>query len=268
MKDARTQTRSLTAGLIALIFVSLTVKADETRFLSQLHDFRIINFIALSAYYQYSASGDKTTLNEIVAAINNANSAMNAIAEDKSSALSEEQTQQLVTEFDKFKELMRQNINDVRQRGYPDLRLLSEMADQTVTLSTISSELYDLAREGVGANPDERVEIARSAAVMMARMMSKYSARSNSSVAESFQGADSELALDQQAKQFDQLVEKLVKTPSSGELKKAIDSVQTKWMFIRGSYINFNDNNVPFLIDHYSRGILKSLHEAIALLTA
>lgn len=266
MKDARLRTRSLIASLILLLFASLTAKADESQLLSTIHTFRISNFVSLNAYYQFSANSDTNTLNEVVESINSANSAMNAINESSTDALTETQLSQLTTEFDKFKNLMRQNINDVRQNGYPDMRLMSEMANQAQILGNISTELYALAHQSSQTTSDDRVEAARSAAVLMAQMMSKYSARSNSSVAQTFQGAASEVPLDEQAKNFDTLMDRLNAGNPTGNLEKIIDSVSSKWQFIRSSYINYNDDNVPFIIDRYSKGILEGLANAIALM--
>ena len=51
-----------------------------------------------------------------------------------------------------------------------------------------------------------------------------------------------------------------------GPLKTALDDLTSKWQFIRNSYINYNDNNVAFVIDRYSKGILRGLETTIGLL--
>ncbi|WP_166263695.1 hypothetical protein [Marinobacter caseinilyticus] len=266
MKDARLRTRSLIAGLSLLLIASFSVKAEESPLLDNIHAFRISNFIGLNAFYQFSANGATDILNEVVESINSANSALNTVNESGTDVLNSDQLGELTTEFDKFKNLMRQNINDVRKNGYPDIRMMSELADQAQALGDISTELYASARESSETDTDDRVEAARSAAVLMAQMMSKYSARSNSSVAQTFQGAATATPLDKQAVEFDQLMDRLNAGSASGELKKTIDSVSSKWQFIRGSYVNYNDDNVPFIIDRYSKGILDGLANTIAML--
>ena len=74
--------------------------------------------------------------------------------------------------------------------------------------------------------------------------------------------------LDEQAKTFDQLLSSLRAGSTNGELKTALDDVASKWQFIRGSYINYNENNVGFVIDRYSKGIIEGLTNAIDLLRA
>lgn len=263
------RTRASLAALFAcvLIFSPLTSRAAENPLLSSLHDFRISNFEALNAYYQFSVNGSTETLNDIVASINASNTEMNSISGKASGLLNDGQIARLNEDFDKFKDLMRQNINDVRQNGYPDLRLVSDMANQAVTLSKTSAEMYDIVRTSESVTTDKRVEAARGAAVLMAQMMSKYSARSTSSVSQTFQGADTEEPLDEQAMQFDTLLSEVAASNPSGELRQILSNVASKWGFIRSSYINYNENNVSFVIDRYSKAILEELNQAIAIMT-
>ncbi|MCM0612248.1 hypothetical protein KFJ24_07130 [Marinobacter sediminum] len=268
MKDTRLRVRSLIAALILLAFTSLGARAQEANggFLSDLHEFRVSNYMALDAYYRFSASGDTNTLNEIVAGINSANDAMNTIAGSKSGVLSADQIEGLNQEFDKFKGLMRENINDVRKTGYPDLRLVSDMANQALSMNKKATDLYQTAQESSQTDTSPRVEAARSAAVKMAQMMAKYSVRTNSSVAQTFQGSSTEKPLDEQAREFDQLLAEVRKGNTGSELKSVLEDVSSKWEFIRSSYINYNEKNVGFVIDRYSKGILKGLATAMELL--
>lgn len=267
MKNCHWRVQSLFAVALFIFMIPLSSTAAESPLLASLHQFRISNFLALNSYYQFSVNGDKTKLDEIVGSINTANSEMETVTDSSDGVLSKDQLTGLTSEFQKFKDLMKQNITDVRKRGYPDLRLVSDMANQAQTLSNHSSALYRAALNHTDITADSRVESARSAAVLMAQMMSKYSARSNSSVAQTFQGSESEAPLDQQAKEFDTLLAQLKNGKESGELKQAFESVSSKWMFIRGSFINYNEKNVPFIIDRYSKGILNELKKAIKLLT-
>ena len=268
MKDARLRVRSLVTALILLLIASFTVRAQEggDDFLSDLHSFRISNYMALDAYYRFSAIGDTETLNEIVAAINEANEAMNSVADSTAGVLSAEQVESLGREFDRFKDLMRSNINDVRNTGYPDLRLVSDMANQALLMNQVATEMYILAQESSETEIDNRVEAARSAAVTIAQMMAKYSARTNSSVAQTFQGSSNDVALDEQARLFDDLLSQVTEGKAQGQLEKTLNDLTSKWEFIRASYINYNDNNVAFVIDRYSKGILTSLATTIDLL--
>lgn len=270
MKDTQLRVRPLFAALIFSLTVAFSAEAQESgnhNFLSDLHQFRVSNYVALDAYYRFSAKLDTKTLNEIVAAVERANGAMNSVVQSTSGILPAQRLESLNQEFSEFKALMRSNINDVKNTGYPDLRLVSDMANQAISLSRAATELYRLAQKSSQTRTDARVEAARSAAVTLARMMAKYSARTHSQAAQTFQGSSDDTPLDLQARQFDSLLADIESTESGGELKSIMDSLNSKWQFIRGSYINFNDNNVAFVIDRYSKAILAGLQATIDLLT-
>ncbi|OHY82998.1 hypothetical protein [Marinobacter sp. AC-23] len=268
MKTTHLRARSsLVGALLLLLLTSMSIKAQEADdFLAQLHTFRVSNYTSLDAYYRFIGSGSTEILNEIVAGINSANDSMNLLATSTSGVLSAEQLEKLNGEFDKFKSLMRDNINDVRKTGYPDLRLVSDMANQALVMNDMATELYQIAQENSQIKTSPRVEAARMGAVKISQMMAKYSVRTNSSVAQTFQGTSTETPLDEQAKEFDKLLEAMNNGDSKDELKALLNDVTAKWQFIRGSYINYNENNVGFVIDRYSKRILESLTTAITLL--
>ena len=268
MTASRTRFTSIISAIFFLSLAAFGARAQETggEFLADLHDFRINNYFAVDAFYSFSATSDTETLNRIVVAINKANDAMNSVIASTSGVLSTEQIEGLNQSFDKFKDLMRNNINEVRDRGYPDLRLMADMADTALTMNATATELYSVAQENSGAKADDRIESARSASVLMAQMMARYAARTHSSVSQTFQGATSEIPLDEQAETFDQYLKNVSSGSPTGELKATLSDISSKWQFIRRSYVNYNDNNVSFIIDRYSKGIINGLASAIELM--
>lgn len=254
--------------MLATSVANARAQEKPETFLSALHTFRISNYLALDAYYRFSGSGDPDILSEITAGINAANDSMNRLTRSDEKVLSEAQLEDLTREFGKFKVLMRDNINDIRTRGYPDLRLVSDMANQALIMNNMATELYTEAQESSHTRTTPRLEAARMAAVKLAQMMTKYAVRSNSSVVQVFQGADTDTPLDKQAAELDTLLGRVAQGPAEGELRALLEDIRSKWMFIRGSYINYNENNVSFVIDRYSKGILRSLDRVIGLLQA
>lgn len=62
--------------------------------------------------------------------------------------------------------------------------------------------------------------------------------------------------------QLDTLNKHYAKNPKIAPLLKV---VTTKWVFIRNSFINFNQDNVPFVVGRYNQQITDKLLEAYAL---
>ncbi|MCG8610128.1 MAG: hypothetical protein MI864_06285, partial [Pseudomonadales bacterium] len=102
---------------------------------------------------------------------------------------------------------------------------------------------------------------SRDLALLVAQMMTKYSARSSSSVAQTFQGGETDKTLDQLALDVDSVLTSLEKSVTEPEAKKTLSGAQTKWKFIRNSYVNYNDNNVNYVVNLYSIRMIESLRE-------
>lgn len=267
MKTTQLRPSALSILLLLLMLPPLQTNAGNTDgFLKQLHTFRVSNYMALEAYYRFIGSGSEDTLNEITAGINSANASMAAVAQSASGAAISQHVTKLDGEFGQFKSLMRDNIDVVRDTGYPDLRLASDLANQGQVMNEMATELYLTAQENRQAETQPRVEAARTGAVKIAQMMAKYSVRTNSSVAQTFQGSATDKPLDEQAREFDTLLAEMRKGNNSDELNTLWDDLASKWQFIRGSYVNYNENNVGFVIERYSKRILENLTTAVALL--
>lgn len=267
MKTTHLHTGSLLAAFFLFLLTSLATQAQKTDdVLAQLHAFRVSNYVSLDAYYRFLGDGTTDTLNEIVAGINTANSSMKLLTSNSGGVLTDEQAQTLEDEFNQFKNLMRDNIEDVRETGFPDLRLVSDMANQAVTLNKTATEFYQVAQEDSQVKINPRVAAARMGAVQIAQMRAKYSVRTNTSISQTFQGSSMDVPLDEQAKAFEQFLGTVNNDEAEGEVKKLLSDITSKWEFIRGSYINYNKNNVGFVIDRYSKQIQEGLTTVIALL--
>lgn len=267
MNDPRLRIHSVLAALVLLLASSFPAHADEgADFLRELHEFRLNNFMALSNYYRYSATGDTSAQGTIRELMGEATRNLQAVSESSANVLSADQVASLRTEFNTFSQLMAQNVSDVTEIGYPDLRLVGEMANQAVKLSNVAQEVYTEARDSSQTAIKPQVETARSASVLMAQMLSRYAARSYSQVTQTFQGASGLAPLDEQAQELDVLISEFVAAAGQGELQQTAVEIQTKWGFIKDSYINYNKQNVVFVIERYSRAILEELNLAVTSL--
>lgn len=265
MFESRLRLHTVLAAIVLLLVSSFPVRADEgAAFLRNLHEFRVNNFMALSNYYRYSATSDSDAEATIKELMGKATRNLQAVSESGANVLTADQIAALRTEFGTFSELMAQNVSDVTEIGYPDLRLVGDMANQTVKMSNLAQELYAEARDSSQTPAKPEVETARSASVLMAQMLSRYTARSYSPVTQTFQGASGLAPLDEQAKELDQLITEFAESTGQGDLRESAVEINTKWRFIRDSYIKYNEQNVVFVIERYSRSILDELDAAVS----
>jgi|AntDeeMinimDraft_4_1070355.scaffolds.fasta_scaffold00061_16 23S rRNA U2552 (ribose-2'-O)-methylase RlmE/FtsJ len=237
--------------------------------LDTIHRFRLRNFMALNHYYNYTTDPDEALASQINDEMDASQDLISRIQELAGESLTGTELDDLSQAYQNFSDQMDTNIEDMRSSGYPDLRLLSDMANQAQNLSVLSGKLYNRVAEQDQTPTAEKVELAREASVTMALMVTRYSARSSSSVAQVFQGADTEKSLDELARQFENNLEQLRKDANSdNQLDSMLSDVNSKWQFIRDSYINYDEENVSFVIDRYSTGIIETLEESIERLKA
>lgn len=255
------------ALLAALLLMSVTAQASQgSGFLRDLHEFRVNNFMAMTAYYRYSATKDASADGEIQQAMQRAETNIGRVTANPANIFTPDQIAALETQYSSFRELMHQNVSDVTEIGYPDLRLVAEMANQAHALSQVSEQLYSAARESSQVPTRPQAESARAAQVLMAEMLSRYAARSYSPVTQTFQGGGSSKPLNEQAQDFDTLLQQVAAGAIPQDLSGPMADINSKWEFIRNSYINYNQNNVVFVIERYSRAILDELDNAVSLL--
>lgn len=239
-------------------------EAMAEQLLDRIHRFRLRNFMALNDYYNYSMDPEEELVSEINSNMERSDALLGEIGELAGESLTGNELEELRSAYASFEDQMDTNIEDVRGSGYPDLRLLSDMANQAQNLSVLSEEIYDQVA-GQEATPTVTdLELAREASITMALMVTRYSARSSSSVSQVFQGADSEQSLDELARNFEDSLEELrSRVGDNQQIDKTLSDVNSKWRFIRGSYIEYDEQNVAFVINRYSTSIIDSLEQTI-----
>ncbi len=239
-------------------------EAMAEQLLDRIHRFRLRNFMALNDYYNYSMDPEEELVTDINDNMDRSANLLEDIGELAGESLTGSELDDLRTAYADFESQMDTNIEDVRGSGYPDLRLLSNMANQAQNLSALSGKLYDQVAGQETTPTATNLELAREASITMALMVTRYSARSSSSVSQVFQGADAEKSLDELARDFESNLEKLRnRTAGQDAIAGMLSDANSKWRFIRGSYIEYDEENVAFVINRYSTSIIETLENTI-----
>lgn len=150
-------------------------------------------------------------------------------------------------------------------------KFTSEGEAENASLNAVDANLTALAqlvrsqrmeqRVAANATNDKMADMLYDQHVLMQTMTTAYLHKS----ADYFGGAivasgAPVVEIDQLANKFqsqqDQLNRYYAKKPAVAALLK---EVTTKWGFIRGSFINFNENNVPFIVGRYNEQITDKL---------
>lgn len=153
-------------------------------------------------------------------------------------------------------------------------RFTSEGAPENDSLNAIDAALTNLTqalrtnrteqRLSANVTTDKMADLLYDQHVLMQVMTAAYLRKS----ADYFGGAivqsqAPQVEIDQLANKFQAQLDQLNKHyAKNGEVAPLLREVNTKWIFIRKSFINFNENNVPFIVGRYNEQITQKLLEA------
>ncbi|MFD2228815.1 hypothetical protein [Alkalimarinus sediminis] len=263
--------RHLANTLFSVVLLTFITSAnaqeneEAANLLNGFHQAQIQSYFTINAFYNFSANdGDKALLSDVNDAINEVNSILNGLESYESVDYVKEDINAATEKWQLYKSTLNTIINDILDQGYADLRLMSDLALQNQEFASQLGAAYEKVERESGYKPDSLTSQSRTSALLMATMMTKYSARTTSNVSQIFQGSTTEKTIDVLALELDQHLQELLSN-SSGEQKEVVSSVITKWDFIKGSYINYNEKNVNYVVNLYSKRIIDALESTSGL---
>ena len=263
--------RHLAKTLFSVILLSVITSAsaqeneEAATLLKGFHQAQIQSYFTINAFYNFSANdGDKALLSDVNEAINEVNSILNGLEAFESVEYIKADINAASEKWQLYKTTLNTIINDILDQGYADLRLMSDLALQNQEFATQLATANEKVEKESGYAPDSVSSQSRKSALLMATMMTKYSARTTSNVSQIFQGSSTEKTIDILAADLDKQLQALLSS-SSGERKATINGVLTKWDFIKSSYINYNEKNVNYVVNLYSKRIIDALESTSGL---
>ncbi|OZG71161.1 hypothetical protein BTA51_22570 [Hahella sp. CCB-MM4] len=249
--------------LFSGVFGSMNVLAarDANNLLEDIHQARLQAYLLLTDYYNFSANaGDK----QLMIALDEGKSSMDSLVSSLSSGYDSPEylaaLSKLQEHWVNYKALLERNIEDIKTLGYHELQLVFQLAQLNVDVGTTLGRMYQLVSDQQKVVLSDVQARSRRSAYTMAVMMTKYAARSTSNISQVFQGEDPEETLDILASEFDRDLQQLLQLEyADASTLDLLRKAQIKWNFIRNSYMNYNENNVNFVVNRYSRQIIESL---------
>lgn len=239
----------------------------ETSIIDDVFNAQINSYYSINGFYNFSANqGAQKDLADINDASEKLKNLIGQLATATSDSPSAETFKNTDAKWKNYAKLLAQNIKEVKRSGYPDLRIAGEMAIANISLNNSLAELHQSLLANESNKPSKFSSMSREAAVNMALMMTKYSARSTSTVSQVYADGTTEITIDELANQFDaQLLALMDLAKEEPKIFKVLDTAHTAWDFIKSSYINYNENRVNFIVNLYSKQIISNLTEAISM---
>ncbi len=251
--------------LVTLSLLATHVFASPQQLLTNVHQLRLLSTESLTNFYMYSGLDADTKYGK---KINNNLESFAKILENIRQLPAADGISDSMGDIEeswaKFDKLIRINYNDMKDQGFPNIRLVDEMGKTNAVLLKIITKAYEDAKVSTGITPPAAVETARNLAMTMEEITSQYAARGTSNLGQVFMGSY-ERSLEQMAVAFRTDLVNLkqqVNQESSQRILRAIDS---KWSFMERSIKNYNENTVPFLVTSYSERIIMNLEELVAI---
>jgi len=235
--------------------------------LEKVFQTQVNSYYSINGFYNFSANqGAQKDLGDINDALAVIEERMNELKGEAGQAGDTDSFKTATSAWKAYQKILNQNIREVQKTGYPDLRLAGDMAKQNIAFNTALTNLYNTMVEMSSKKPNHTTALSRSAATNLALMMTKYSARTTSTVSQVYAGEDGDLevTIDSLATEFSsQLQELLTSAKENKTANKLLDSANTKWDFIKSSYLNYNENRVNFIVNLYSKKIISDIDLAL-----
>jgi hypothetical protein len=251
-----------TLGL-GLALVSGSAFAEENQTLDEAYQILVNSYYSINGFYNFSANQADKQQNEIIQdSIDNIDSLIESLGDSFVDTPEAEAVTDAKEKWQAYRKKLSQNVKEVEKTGYPDLRLAGDMANSNIAFNDAISNLYDTI--SAQSKPSEMIQTAYDASTMLALMMTKYSARSTSTVSQAYSSGDADITIDALAIQFEQKLDNLTQlTKNNEEAVQLMDSARTQWDFIKSSYINYNENRVNFIVNLYSKKIISNIVDSV-----
>ncbi|WP_017939231.1 hypothetical protein [Zestomonas thermotolerans] len=253
--------RLLALTLVALfLYFSPTANADTGEDLHRLHQLRLAAQKTLGDFYMFNGmEGDQRYAQKIDEALQAAHGYLQQIGAmpgDASRALRE----RLDEQWAGYESALNVLIGQIRNRGYPELQLIADLAERNQQLMELSGELYERIQQESGKPVPPLTQQSRAQSLLMQAIAVDYASRSASVGGSFFGNPESVRPIDELAREFAGQLERMTKAPqNSPQIARDLDSVSTKWRYIEKSLRNYNQNSVPFLVNKYSDSIIEEL---------
>lgn len=239
-------------------------KTEAIEAMNKVYDATINSYYSINGFYNFSANqADQEQQQQVQYSIGTVEDLMLDISNLIASTELASQVDVARDAWLAYEDSLNENVEVVKDTGYTDLRLVGDLANFNIAFNDSLSLLYrSLAEAASIEETNEELQIHK-IGKMLALMMTKYSARSTSTVSQVYAREDEDVTLDSLAKDFNKALNALVAKETSEDAANFLDSAKTKWEFIEPSYINYNENRVNFIVNLYSRKIIEDL-EAVS----
>jgi hypothetical protein len=162
--------------------------------------------------------------------------------------------------------LFKQNYATVVKKGAPEFEVLAEMVEAELQVVAGLDAAAGTVLSASKLHPMVAAETARKMAVLIQYATARYVERTTAAGGSAARDDSKEPTIDALAQEFDKSLKQLNTSAGTPELKTMLAAIVTKWRFIQGSLLNYNQKTVPFTVNRHGRAISDMLVDYAAKL--
>jgi hypothetical protein len=161
-----------------------------------------------------------------------------------------------------FDTVFRQNQATVLKKGAPEYEVLNTMVKAELELVATMEQVLHSAEIGGKVRFKPQAEQARRMAVLIQYATARYVERATAAAAITVRDDSAEPAIDELAHEFDKgLLALQAGSGNTAGMSAQLTQIVTKWHFIQGSLLNYNQKTVPFTVNRQGRALAELLGE-------
>lgn len=245
---------------VLALLIALPARADDTVTLQQLRNTQIAVYALVRDFHmQTLLAGDPARTTQLTNTLTESEETLNSIDADSQNAAQTAAVTAAREAFEDFAKIA--HANNIIADGYTDDILVGDLYVSAETLSKALQGAIE-ATPG-GGKQREAANRAHATNLLMQRAAAAYLKRSAQMSPDI--GAAIPYDLGEASAELDKKMTALAKELQANEsARSTMRNVMTKWNFIKGSLINYNDKAVPFIVDRYAGQIMDGLQQVVS----
>lgn len=244
-----------------LLLASQLAAASPQQLMDHLHTMRLASTEAITGFYMYSGlDANRRYERRIDVSQDRFEQALEKATQFATLSQVNDELEQISQDWQRIKKLMTENRDDMRNQGFPNVRLVDQMGRYNLDMVESIGQTYEKVQTNSGVKPNPMVDRIRTLALLMEEMTSQYSARSTSNLGQVFVGFHNRTLAEMADDFHAQLTElqNLINDPKTDNL---MNSINSKWRFLERSVRNYNENTVPFIVISFNDRIIQDFSE-------
>lgn len=245
---------------VLALLIALPARADDTATLQQLRNTQIAVYAMVRDFHmQTLMAGDPARTAQLGKLLGESGETLDGIAIDSGNAAQKEAITAARKAFSDFARTAR--ANNIVADGYTDDILVGDLY---VGAEALSKALQGAIEATPGGGKQREVtDRAHATNLLMQRAAAAYLKRSAQMSPDI--GAAIPYDLGEASAELDKKMTALAKElQANASARNTMRNVMTKWNFIKGSLINYNDKAVPFIVDRYAGQIMAGLQQVVS----